>query len=137
MAQLNSADYWLGMQVNNAYFAVSAKSVDAVFLHPEQEQDLKDLRISGVLVHEGSPVYLRHHFQLLSFIKEMKGSNDWQQALSNAQAPWVVRLKEDGKTGLGFRVNNVLGPFYVATEEGAVSLSHDGLDYELVIPTHA
>ena len=47
MTTLQMQDYWLGMRINGGRYAISTKFIHAVFLHPEPEQSMKDLRIQG------------------------------------------------------------------------------------------
>ena len=47
MTTLQMQDYWLGMRINGGRYAISTKFIHAVFLHPEPEQGMKDLRING------------------------------------------------------------------------------------------
>ena len=93
---------------------------------------LKNLRISGVVVHEGAPVYLRNHFQVLRFSSRSENIADWQQTLKTGGAPWVVILKDGSSKGLGFRVNNISGPFHAAVLSDSLFVYHNGIDYLLV-----
>jgi hypothetical protein len=79
MSSLENQEYWLGLRINGERYALPASLVHSVFLCPEVEQSIKDLKISGVVVHEGEPVYLRNHFQLLKTSLGANGMADWQQ----------------------------------------------------------
>jgi hypothetical protein len=100
MNNTENPEYWLGMRINGERYALPASSVESVFLYPESEQSLKDLRISGVVVHEGAPVYLRNHFQILRFNRRSEHLSDWQQVLKSGSAPWVVVLKDGNQIAI-------------------------------------
>jgi hypothetical protein len=132
MNNLENLEYWLGMRINGERYALPANLVQSVFLHPEAEQSLKDLRISGVVIHEGEPVYLRNHFQVLRFNRRSENIADWQQVLKTVAAPWVVVLKAGPNKGLGFRVNNISGPFHASVLSDSLFVHHNGVDHLLV-----
>jgi hypothetical protein len=132
MNNIENLEYWLGMRINGERYALPAGSVESVFLHPESEQSLKDLRISGVVVHEGAPVYLRNHFQILRFYRRSEHLSDWQQVLKSGSAPWIVVLKNGPNKDLGFRVNNISGPFHASVLSDSLFVHHNGIDYLLV-----
>lgn len=132
MINIENPEYWLGMRINGERYALAASAVQSVFLYPEAEQSLKDLRISGVVVHEGAPVYLRNHFQVLRFNRRSENIADWQQVLKTGVAPWVVMLKDGSSKGLGFRVNNISGPFHASVLSDSLFVYHNGIDYLLV-----
>lgn len=132
MSTIDNPEYWLGMRINGERYALAASAVQSVFLYPEAEQSLKDLRISGVVVHEGAPVYLRNHFQVLRFNRHSENVADWQQVLKTGGAPWVVILKDGSSKGLGFRVNNISGPFHASVISDSLFVHHSGIDYLLV-----
>ena len=132
MNNTENSEYWLGMRINGERYVLPASSVESVFLHPESEQSLKDLRISGVVVHEGAPVYLRNHFQILRFNRRSEHLSDWQQVLKSGSAPWIVVLKDGLNKDLGFRVNNIAGPFHASVLSDSLFVHHNGIDYLLV-----
>jgi hypothetical protein len=132
MNNIEHLEYWLGMRINGERYALPASSVQSVFLHPEFEQSLKDLRISGVVVHEGAPVYLRNHFQVLRFNRRSEHLSDWQQVLKSGSAPWIVVLKDGLNKDLGFRVNNISGPFHASVLSDSLFVHHYGIDYLLL-----
>ena len=132
MNNTENPEYWLGMRINGERYALPASSVESVFLYPESEQSLKDLRISGVVVHEGAPVYLRNHFQILRFNRRSERLSDWQQVLKSGNAPWIVVLKDGLNKDLGFRVNNISGPFHASVLSDSLFVHHNGIDYLLV-----
>ncbi|MBU3558461.1 hypothetical protein [Polynucleobacter sp. Nonnen-W13] len=132
MTTLQMQDYWLGMRINGGRYAISTKLIQAVFLHPESEQMMKDLRINGVVVYKGEPICLRNHFQLLRFDQRGDSFVDWQQVLKQSSAPWVIVLRNGPQEGLGFRVNNIVGPFYAETIPDSSFFYHNGADYHLV-----
>ena len=132
MINIENPEYWLGMRINGERYALTASAVHSVFLYPDAEQPLKDLRISGVVVHEGAPVYLRNHFQVLRFNRRSENIADWQQVLKTGGAPWVVILKDGSSKGLGFRVNNISGPFHTSVMSDSLFVHHSGIDYLLV-----
>ena len=132
MNNTENPEYWLGMRINGERYALPASSVESVFLYPESEQSLKDLRISGVVVHEGAPVYLRNHFQILRFNRRSEHLSDWQQVLKSGNAPWIVVLKDGLNKDLGFRVNNISGPFHASVLSDSLFVHHNGIDYLLV-----
>lgn len=132
MSNIENPEYWLGMRINGERYALTASAVHSVFLYPDAEQSLKDLRISGVVVHEGAPVYLRNHFQVLRFNSRSENIADWQQVLKTGGAPWVVILKDGSSKGLGFRVNNISGPFHASVMSDSLFVYHNGIDYLLV-----
>ena len=132
MSNLENPEYWLGMRINGERYVLPASSVQSVFLYPEAEQSLKDLRISGVVVHEGAPVYLRNHFQVLRFNRRSENIADWQQVLKPGAAPWIVVLKDGRNKGLGFSVNNISGPFHASVLSDSLFVHHNGIDHLLV-----
>ncbi|QWD64605.1 chemotaxis protein CheW [Polynucleobacter sp. MWH-UH2A] len=132
MNSLENQEYWLGLRIHGERYALPASHVYSVFLCPEAEQSIKDLKISGVVVHEGEPVYLRNHFQLLKTALGTGGGAAWQQAPKRDQAPWIVVLKDGADKGLGFRVNNIVGPFHCSTFPEAAFLHYNGSDFHLV-----
>jgi hypothetical protein len=132
MNNTENPEYWLGMRINGERYALPASSVESVFLYPESEQSLKDLRISGVVVHEGAPVYLRNHFQILRFNRRSERLSDWQQVLKSGNAPWIVVLKDGLNKDLGFRVNNISGPFHASVLSDSLFVHHNGIDYLLL-----
>jgi hypothetical protein len=123
--------YWLGLRINGERYAVPASRVHSVFLSPDPEQSIKDLKISGVVVHDGEPVYLRNHFQLLIAGRGID-MNSWQQVLKRDHAPWIVVLKGGDTNGFGFRVNNIVGPFQGNLENQALFILHNGSNFHLV-----
>ncbi len=132
MSNLENPEYWLGLRINGERYVLPASSVQSVFLYPEAEQSLKDLRISGVVVHEGAPVYLRNHFQVLRFNRRSENIADWQQVLKPGAAPWIVVLKDGLNKGLGLRVNNISGPFHASVLSDSLFVHHNGIDHLLV-----
>ena len=132
MSNLENPEYWLGLRINGERYVLPASSVQSVFLYPEAEQSLKDLRISGVVVHEGAPVYLRNHFQVLRFNRRSENIADWQQVLKPGAAPWIVVLKDGLNKGLGFRVNTISGPFHASVLSDSLFVHHNGIDHLLV-----
>jgi hypothetical protein len=132
MSSIENQEYWLGLRINGERYALPALHVHSVFLCPEAEQSIKELKISGVVVHEGEPVYLRNHFQLLRIGRGIEGIAPWQQVLKREHAPWVVVLKDGVDKGLGFRVNNIVGPFHSSVFPETPFLHHNGLDFHLV-----
>ena len=132
MSSPQNQDYWLGLRINGERYAMPASDVQTVFLHPEPEQLIKELKISGVVVYEGEPVFLRNHFQLLKAAKGIENAAPWQQVLKREQAPWIVVLKDDGERGLGFRVNNIVGPFQSSLAPHSPFLHYNGADFYLV-----
>ena len=132
MSSLDNQEYWLGLRINGERYALAASHVFCVFLCPEVEQSIKDLKISGVVVHEGEPVYLRNHFQLLRTGRGVESMAHWQQVLKRDHAPWVVVLKDGTDKGLGFRVNNIVGPFHSSAFPETPFLHHNGSDFYLV-----
>ena len=132
MSSLENQDYWLGLRINGERYALPASQVHTVFLHSEQEQSIKELKITGVVVHEGEPVYMRNHFQLLKTGRAIESAAPWQQVLKREQAPWIVVLKDDGERGLGFRVNNIVGPFHSLVDSHSPFLQYNGSDFYLV-----
>jgi hypothetical protein len=132
MSPLENHDYWLGLRINGERYALPASQVHTVFLHSEPEQSIKELKISGVVVHEGEPVYLRNHFQLLKSGRGIENSAPWRQVLKREHAPWIVVLRDGGERGLGFRVNNIVGPFHSPVVPHTPFLHYNGLDFYLV-----
>ncbi len=132
MSSLENQEYWLGLRINGERYALPASLVHSVFLCPEAEQSIKDLKISGVVVHEGEPVYLRNHFQLLRTGQRVENMAPWQQVLKRDHAPWVVVLKDGIDKGLGFRVNNIVGPFHAFIFPETPFLHYNGSDFHLV-----
>lgn len=132
MSSLENQEYWLGLRINGERYALPASLVHSVFLCPEAEQSIKDLKISGVVVHEGEPVYLRNHFQLLRTAQRVESMAPWQQVLKRDQAPWVVVLKDGADKSLGFRVNNIVGPFHASAFPESAFLHYNGSDFHLV-----
>jgi hypothetical protein len=132
MTSLWSQDYWLGMTINGERYALSTNLVHSVFFSLEPEQSVKDLRISGVVIREGEPVYMRTHFQLLKFRQGDDVPLNWQQILKREHAPWVVVLKEEVRQGVGFRVNNIVGPFKATRFDDSASLQFNGSDFHLI-----
>jgi hypothetical protein len=132
MSSLENQEYWLGLRINGERYALPASLVHSVFLCPQVEQSIKDLRISGVVVHEGEPVYLRNHFQLLKTGQRVESITAWQQVLKREHAQWVVVLKDGTDKGLCFRVNNIVGPFHSSAFPEAPFLHYNGSDFHLV-----
>ena len=132
MSSLENQEYWLGLRINGERYALPASLVHSVFLCPQVEQSIKDLKISGVVVHEGEPVYLRNHFQLLKTGQRVESMTPWQQVLKREHAQWVVVLKDGTDKGLGFRVNNIVGPFHSSAFPEAPFLHYNGSDFHLV-----
>ena len=115
MSSLENQEYWLGLRINGERYALPAAHVHSVFLCPEAEQSIKDLKISGVVVHEGEPVYLRNHFQLLRTSRGVEGMAPWQQVLKRDHAPWVI-----------------VGPCHSPAFPETPFLHHNGSDFHLV-----
>ena len=63
MMNSEKPEYWLGMRINGERYALPASAVQSVFLYPEAEQSLGDLRISGVVVHDGGSVRSGHYYR--------------------------------------------------------------------------
>ena len=108
------------------------KAVRYELLIPLLIQSIKELKITGVVVHEGEPVYMRNHFQLLKTGRAIESAAPWQQVLKREQAPWIVVLKDGGERGLGFRVNNIVGPFQSSLAPHSPFLHYNGADFYLV-----
>lgn len=131
MSSIENHGYWLGLRINGERYAMPASQVHSVFISPDPEQSIKDLKISGVVVHDGEPVYLRNHFQLLTAGRSMDMTS-WQQALRRDHAPWIVVLKGGDTKGFGFRVNNIVGPFQCNIDNQALFIHHNGSNFHLV-----
>jgi chemotaxis signal transduction protein len=131
MNALENQEYWLGLRIHGERYALPASQVHSVFLSPEPEQSIKDLKISGVVVYDGEPVYLRHHFQLLEASRGIENMSTWQQVLKRDHAPWIVVLKDGEEKGLGFRVNNIVGPFHCTIAPQALFIQYNGSHFYL------
>jgi len=93
-------------------------------------QSANVLRLDGIVVHEGEPVYLKPHHVLLKPVQAALTQGAWSRDCEDPS--WVIVLKERGRMGLGFRVHKIAGPFHVAMNEGANSVHYGGLDYSIV-----
>lgn len=77
-------------------------------------------------------MYLRNHFQILRFNRRSERLSDWQQVLKSGNAPWIVVLKDGLNKDLGFRVNNISGPFHAPVLSDSLFVHHNGIDYLLL-----
>jgi hypothetical protein len=124
------SEYWLGVEINGQHCAISARQIYASFICKQPLQSANILRLDGVVVHEGEPVYLKPHHVLLKPVQAALTQGAWSRDCEDPS--WVIVLKERGRMGLGFRVHKIAGPFHVAMNEGANSVHYGGLDYSIV-----
>jgi len=124
------SEYWLGIEINGQHCAISARQIYATFICKQPLQSAKVLRLDGIVVHEGEPVYLKAHHALLKPMQTTSIRASWDRDCEDPA--WVIVLKERGRMGLGFRVHKIAGPFHVAINEDASSVHHGGLDYAVV-----
>lgn len=123
------SEYWFGIEINGQHCAISARQIYATFISKQAMQSANALRLDGIVVHEGEPVYLKTHHALLKPMQALQ-NGAWNQACEDPS--WVIVLKERGRMGLGFRAHKIAGPFHVAMNEDASSVHYGGLDYSVV-----
>ena len=108
---------WLGVVVGERHLAISVPHVAAVFRNLGVTQS-GDSKVIDVAVHAGAPVFIAKLSTVFEALKEA----DNQAAESTGQ--WVVVLSNPIDTQVGFRADQVKGPFHAIAREG--QLSYEG-----------
>ena len=123
-------EYWLGIEINGQHCAISARQIYDTFICKQTPQSADALRLEGIVVHEGEPVYLKPHHALLKPMQSSINLQDWGRACEDPS--WVIVLKDRGRMGPAFRVRKITGPFHGGASESGNSVHHGGFDYSVV-----
>jgi hypothetical protein len=122
-------EYWFGFEINGQHCAIAARQIYATFISKQALQSAEVLRLDGILVYEGEPVYVKPHHALLKPIQSSLHQGDWSRDCENPN--WVIVLKERGRMGPAFRAHKIAGPFHVAMSEVTDSVHYGGMDYSV------
>ena len=104
---------WLGLRINHQHWALSVHEVAGVF-RVERGDASHEERVIDVVVHAGAAVFMAP----MTTLFEGLAAHDIQE---RTLAPWVVALIDATGSSLGFRVDEVLGPFHAALTGDQVS----------------
>ena len=103
------SEYWLGVEINGQHCAISARQIYASFICKQPLQSANVLRLDGIVVHEGEPVYLKPHHVLLKPVQAALTQGAWGRDCENPS--WVIVLKERGVWALDLRFIKLRGLF--------------------------
>ena len=88
------SEYWLGVEINGQHCAISARQIYASFICKQPLQSANVLRLDGIVVHEGEPVYLKPHHVLLKPVQAALTQGAWSRDCEDPS--WVIVLKGPG-----------------------------------------
>lgn len=103
---------WLGVIADERYLALSVPQVAAVFRNDVSNQ-ISSAKVIDVVVHAGAPIFIARLSSLLGVIRE-RGEQETHLG------QWVIVLALPVDHQLGFRADQVLGPFHAMARDGQV-----------------
>jgi hypothetical protein len=118
---------WFGLEVGGHRYAIDFHSVATVFYQPADSEEAVRaqtergpfLNIRGLMVHEGSPVFLLPPSRLFTAANGPLEAAEHDQdpvADGGAPPPWVVIFNGDSLSSVGIRVHHASGPFRLTPE---------------------
>ena len=109
----SAADQWLGLHMGDQDWALPVLSVAAVFRPTPEYSEPRPAQVIDVVVYGGAPVFIAQLARLF---------DGFSPALRQTESsgPWVVVLADASGTPLGFRVDEVIGPFHAPIRDGRV-----------------
>ena len=110
-----AASQWLGLRMQGQGWVVSVLSVAAVF-RPLPDAEPPPARVIDVVVYGGAPVFIAPLSLLFNGSSAVFGQVD-------TSGPWVVVMSDSSGAQLGFRVEEVMGPFHAPIRDGRVFYS--------------
>jgi hypothetical protein len=118
-----AVNQWLGVVVDGRYLAISVPHVAAVFRNLSAPQS-SGSKVIDVAVHAGAPVFIAKLSTVFEAIKDADNHAD------EFSGHWVVVLSNPIDTQVGFRADQVKGPFHAIAREGQVS--YEGLLWQVL-----
>ncbi len=126
---------WFGLELGDRRYAIDFRSVSTVFYQPaEAPKDgtvsIQDrgpfIGIRGLMVHEGSPVFLLDPSRLFNGVEGSLDPSVHDQPLQDpASGKWVVIFAGDSLSNVGIRVDRASGPFKVAADAAGAAAGVD------------
>lgn len=117
---------WFGLEIHGRRYAIDFNCINTVFYQPG-DHDQADravvekgpfLGIRGLMVHEGSPVFLLPPSRLFASATGPldAAEHDGGGASADAPASWVVIFNGDSISSVGIRAERASGPFRMQPE---------------------
>ncbi len=129
---------WFGLELGDRRYAIDFRSVSTVFYQPaetpkEGTAPIQDrvpfIGIRGLMVHEGSPVFLLDPSRLFTAVDgALDAALHDQLSPDQASGKWIVIFAGDSLSNVGIRVDRASGPFKVATDTAGAAGSAGGID---------
>jgi hypothetical protein len=117
---------WFGLELGDRRYAIDFRSVSTVFYQPAETPKegavmIQDrgpfIGIRGLMVHEGSPVFLLDPSRLFNGVDGPLDAGRHDQASpDDASGKWIVIFAGDSLSNVGIRVDRASGPFKVASD---------------------
>ena len=120
---------WLGFKLGEELYAIALESVLRVYHHPA---------VDGVSIEaqEGYPVFVVPATSVFIENSNSAGSNSSVFSNLNVQTKmnWVVVLKSDEASKIGFRVEKTFGPFIAEENVRDETVMHESMTLHIVRP---
>lgn len=110
---------WLGFKLDDSLYAIALESVLRVYHHPASDG-------AAIEASEGYPVFIVPAPDIFSE-QAMDGSG-------LSQSNWVVVLKSDEASKIGFRVEKTFGPFVAEANKEEPTVRHEQMILQVVKP---
>jgi hypothetical protein len=116
---------WFGLEIHGRRYAIDFNCINTVFYQPGDHDEADRavvekgpfLGIRGLMVHEGSPVFLLPPSRLFtSATGPLDAAEHDGGAAADAVASWVVIFNGDSISSVGIRVERASGPFRMQPE---------------------
>ncbi len=117
---------WFGLELGDRRYAIDFRSVSTVFYQPAETPKegavmIQDrgpfMGIRGLMVHEGSPVFLLDPSRLFNGVDgPLDAGRHDQTSPDDASGKWIVIFTGDSLSNVGIRVDRASGPFKVALD---------------------
>lgn len=121
---------WFGLELGDRRYAIDFRSVSTVFYQPaetpkEGTAPIQDrgpfIGIRGLMVHEGSPVFLLDPSRLFTAVDgALDAALHDQASPDQASGKWIVIFAGDSLSNVGIRVDRASGPFKVPVDSNDV-----------------
>ena len=121
---------WLGFKLGESLNAIALESVLRVYHHPAANG-------SAIEAYEGYPVFIVPAAAI--FAEQALDTSGLPQSLFNShpatsQMNWVVVLKSDEASKIGFRVEKTFGPFVAEANKDEPTVRHEEMILHVVKP---
>jgi hypothetical protein len=120
---------WFGLELGDRRYAIDFRSVSTVFYQPAETPKegavlIQDrgpfIGIRGLMVHEGSPVFLLDPSRLFNGVDGPLDAGRHDQVSPDQESgKWIVIFAGDSLSNVGIRVDRASGPFKVAADTAA------------------